>query len=274
MKIRSVKIHGGKYFLAEWIINNFPKNYTENTYVEPFGGAANVLLQKLPSVKEIYNDLDPSLSSIFHYLKTEGEELCNKLNEMDYSEGSFNWAISRPKEFMAAEYPFTGDMPTLEATVAEIVARRMSRGGLKTAFSWSERLRGGEPGDVHAWKTFKEQLPQVCERLKHVEICCGPATELIKLEDSKDTLFYLDPPYLPKTRTATGVYQKEMTEKEHCELADLLKKVQGKVILSGYYSQLYNKLYKGWRMEVKEMPNHSSQSKKKERRLECLYINY
>jgi hypothetical protein len=47
--------YGGKQNLAPWLIERFPDH---QRYVEPFGGAGNVLFAKPPSVFEVYNDLD------------------------------------------------------------------------------------------------------------------------------------------------------------------------------------------------------------------------
>src|SRR5690349_7923975 len=132
--MRSVlKIHGGKWYLKQWLISLFPQGYQNMTYIEACGGGASVLLQKDPSVVEIYNDADPALVEIFQALVHSPETFIEEIGKIEYSRASFEWAIQN------------------SGAVAELVRRRMSRGGLGTHFAWSERLRGGRPGDVNAW---------------------------------------------------------------------------------------------------------------------------
>lgn len=85
------------------------------------------------------------------------------------------------------------------------------------------------------------------ERLKGVTLENLDIIDLINKYDSKDTLFYLDPPYVADTRVAKKVYKHEMADEKHIEMVDKLLEVKGKVILSGYDNEIYERLVdEGW----------------------------
>lgn len=262
-----VKTHGGKYYLSTWVVEHFPENYNELTYCEFCCGGGSVFLNKLPSKEEIISDADRGVISIFKALRDEPKEFVNRLKKIKYSEKTFNAAIKKSQSEIT-DY--------IDLAVNEYILRRMSRGGMKKAFAWSDRLRGGKPGDVNAWETMIKQLPKLSERLQNVTILNNKFQEVVKVWDDVSVLMYLDPPYLPVTRStgSTDIYDNEMSVEDHLELLNFVKDARSKILLSGYYSSLYNKHLKGWKCVKKEVANHASQAKSKERRYECLWYNY
>ena len=258
------KIHGGKFYLSEWIISHFPENYQNYIYVEPYVGAGSIFINKMPSTQmEIINDIDPGVVQIFKALRDEPDHFIDRLKKIKYSEKVFNREL---KKESFDDY--------MDHAVREFILRRMSRGGIKKAFGWSERLRGGIPGDVNAWKTIIKELPYISDRLKNVKIFNKSAIEVISAFDNENTLIYADPPYPEESRSAKNVYEFEMTNKDHEELAEELMKFRGKAIISGYGCPLFERLYGEWRCVKKKIANHSSQQKSKKIMEECLWINF
>jgi len=121
-----------------------------------------------------------------------------------------------------------------------------------------------------------EQLPQIIDRLRTVQIMCRPAVEVIQKWDSKDTLYYCDPPYVHSTRnkSSQAVYAYEMTEEDHHHQAQRLRTCQCKVILSGYPSMLYSQLYHGWRRKTFDIANHAAGGPSKARKKETMWLNW
>jgi DNA adenine methylase len=264
MKLRPpVKVHGGKFYLAKWIIEHLPENYQEMHYLEPFCGGASVLLNKKPSKEEIINDLDDSIVTLLRVIRDQCTQFIRKIKRISYKEANFEAALKR------TEFP-----SDLHKAINEFVLRRMSRGGLKKAYAWSKRERGGQPGEINAWETIIDLIPAISTRLQNVIIINKPAIELLKIFDEPNVLVYADPPYLHETRESPEAYTHEMMVDEHMALAEVLNNFKGKVLISGYPSRLYNKLYKNWRCEKKKIANHASQQKVKPIKMELLWCNF
>ena len=143
-----VKWHGGKRYLADWIIDHFPAH---RIYLEPFGGAASVLLNKPPVDVEAYNDLDLRITRLFRVLQHQGPDFISRVQFIPYSQ----------KEFEdAGVYPV--DATDMDKAVCDFVRWRQSFGGRGTHWSCTTgRARGGMAGDVNAWWTAIEGLPAI-----------------------------------------------------------------------------------------------------------------
>lgn len=256
-----VKWHGGKHYLADWIIGQFPPH---RVYLEPFGGAASVLLNKPPVDVEAYNDLDLRITRLFRMLQNQGPQFISRVQFIPYSQKEFEDANTYPAA-----------ATDLDKAVCDFVRWRQSFGGKgKTWSCTTTRARGGMAGDVNAWWTAIDQLPEIIERLKRVQILHQPAIQAIRRFDSPKTLIYCDPPYLHETRDANSrdVYGVEMTETDHRELASVLQTCASAVVLSGYPSPLYDALYHTWRRIELDIANHAAGGKTKSRMTEILWI--
>lgn len=259
----AIKCHGGKFYLCKWILSHFPEGFENMTYVEPYCGGSNVFFNKPKSKIEVINDIDTGIIQIYRALRDESSEFVRRLKICKYCEKTFQQAL---KNKQTEDY--------LEHAVNEFILRRMSRGGLRKAFAWSDRQRGGKPGDINAWETSLKSLPELSEKLQEAFIFNKPALEVIKSFNSSNTLLYVDPPYLQDTRVSKNVYSFEITEGDHIDLANALKKFPGKVMISGYSSPLYNKLYKGWKICKRKVANHASQQKTKTTKTEIIWKNF
>ena len=129
-------------------------------------------------------------------------------------------------------------------------------------------------GNVSEWLSAVDGLPDVHARLSRVLIENMPAIHMIRREDAPETLFYCDPPYLHETRQATTAYAFEMTESDHQELLDVICQCKGKVMLSGYPSELYDRKLADWTRYTFDLPNHAANGKEKRRETEVLWCNF
>jgi DNA adenine methylase len=258
-----VVLNGGKHYLARRIIAHFPPH---RIYLEPFGGGASVLLNKPPCEVETYNDLDLRITRLFRVLRDRGDEFIKRVRLVPYSEVEFADAAL-----------YSAGTDELTNAVSDFIRWRQSFGGQGRSWSCTTtRARGGMAGDVNAWWTAIEGLPQIIERLKRVQILCRPAIEAIRRFDHPEALIYCDPPYVHSTRCrgATAVYGVEMTDQHHRELAGVLNSCRSKVVLSGYPSVLYDELYGHWRRIEFDIANHAAGGKRKARKRECLWLNF
>lgn len=257
MKRPVLRWFGGKFRLAPWIIGHMPKH---RVYVEPFGGAASVLLQKPRSYAEIYNDLDDSLWCLFSVLKQEdtAKKLKAAITATPYSRREFELAhVYHPDMVESARRLIVRSFMGFGADSA-------SRPESKTGFRSNSNRSGTTP--AHDWINYPKEIDAFCDRLRGVVIDHKPAIDVMKEHDSPETLFYVDPPYPHSTRRG-GRYRHEMSGGDHDILLQKLSELKGKVMLSGYSEERYEQL--GWRKEEKLARADGAGL-----RTECLWMNF
>lgn len=257
--------YGGKFSHLDWLLPLLPKAHH---YCEPYAGSGAVLLNREPAMVETYNDLDGEVVNFFSVLRKEKERLVEAIGLTPFSREEFGLAC----ELDPALEPFE------RARRFYVRARQVRTGLAQTATigRWANcknTSRRGMSGVISRWLGGVEALPDIAERLLRVQIENRPAVDVIKLYDSKETLFYCDPPYIHETRGDSKAYGNEMTNEQHEELAKVLNQVSGLVALSNYDCDLMADLYpsKQWFKTVgPEKTIHST----KDKRVEVLWTNY
>lgn len=258
-----LRYHGGKFRLAPWVIEHFPRH---RTYVEVFGGAAGVLLRKERSQVEVYNDLDSQVFGFFKILRSP-EHLSQLLHLLELT------PFSREEFDLTYEY---------SADPIEAARRFVSRCffGHGTCSIDVDDSNGFRSCDIRAGKSYAREWAKVpsaiataAARLQGVTIENLDFRKLIPKLDHPDTLFYVDPPYLMETRSAGGKgYTHEMTQEDHCQLAWLLARCKARIVISGYPSELYTDLFQDWRRDEKRVSANGQRGAVS--RLECLWMNF
>jgi len=83
------------------------------------------------------------------------------------------------------------------------------------------------------------------------------------------TLVYLDPPYLRSTRSSSrSLYDHEMSDTDHVRLLHWCRRAQCMVMLSGYWSELYARHLRDWRLIRFQAMTRGGPAE------ECLWMNY
>lgn len=236
---RSVlRYFGGKWAIAPWVIDNLPPR---RIYVEPFAGAASVLLRKPRSRVEVYNDADAEIVGIFRLLQDPAScaKLVRLLRRTPYSR----------VEFLRAFEP--SDDPMIRAQRAIIRAYQGYHhealfNPRKTTFADARHRKNGGHSKAGEWRNCPRTLAHVCRRMQGVIIEQRDALDVISVQDGPHTLFFVDPPYLPITRSKAG-YRHELSNAQHIELLDKLRAIRGMAVIAGYPSALYDDALYDWR---------------------------
>lgn len=255
---------GGKHLLSASLSQKIPKHVC---YVEVFAGAGHLLFAKRPSQVEVINDTDSLLITFFNVLKSSRKRkyLIYLLDNMPYSR--LLWQCIR-RRFKIGDYPVND----IERAAQWYFLNRSTFSG--------DQLRGGFAvpsvtgrNPAQSFRTAIASFDDVAERLQNVTIECLDYADCIQRYDSKDTLFFCDPPYL----NVEHYYSKDsFMHDDHYKLADLLHGVKAKVMITHYQNGLYDELYKDWqRYEYSSFKgSHKSDGEVKPKTTEVLYTNF
>jgi len=176
-----LRYFGGKWAIAPWVLSHLPDH---RVYVEPFGGAASILLRKPRSRIEVYNDLDEDIVGIFRIVQdpTMCQTLMRRLRRTPYSRREFEMA------FQASADPIIRAQRAIVRAYQSFHHEALFN-PKKTTFA-DAKHRSGSHSKAREWANYPRSLISVSRRLQGVILECRPALDVIRVQDAPDTLFF------------------------------------------------------------------------------------
>lgn len=236
-----VPYHGSKAKLAARLCALFP---THDTYVEPFAGSASVLFHKAMVPVEVLNDLDCGVWSFFTALRDHPVELAEACRLTPYSRREFIACVEGVDE---------PGVSVVERARRWFTVVSQGFGSVPATRGWSSPMAGAS-SEAAKTAALIERFAACADRLRGVHLEHRPAGEVIDAWGGRpETLLYVDPPYLGRTRAWAGHqaskrdYRVELqTVDEHVALLAQLARVEAAVVLSGRADPLYDDLLPDW----------------------------
>ena len=252
-----ISYYGGKQSMLKHILPIIPEH---RVYVEPFFGGGAVFWGKEKSEVEIINDYNGNVVNFYQQLKSNFDELKTLIDSTPYSREVYKNAMviyDNPYIFQPVHRAWAFWVGTVQGFSNKIGSWRSS-----TQRSKESTLNLNK-------KNAFERILSV--RLDLTQIEHKDAVELILKQDSEETFFYLDPPYVGANQGHYGGY----TQEHFNSLLSALSHIKGKFLLSSYPNDQLDQYRSkfGWFTNDKDMQLSASRDKSS-RKTEALTANY
>jgi site-specific DNA-adenine methylase len=212
-----IKTKKSRQKVADWIVNNFPEDYRDLIYLEPFLGDGGVFLAKDKSVEEVVSDCDHALLDIWRSIRDEHKTLCSRVKRMDHSKSTFE----RCRASSGGDY--------MDSAVREFILRCMSKEGLKkTYIPRRDKMRCGE-----CWCDVFERIPLVRDRINNCYIVDRDPIKLISSFSGSGRFVFCDIPESEDEDLQTA-------------LRETMVSFRGKAMICSRNSALNRRTYSQW----------------------------
>ena len=176
-----------------------------------------ILFQKTPSKCEVLNDLDGDLINFWRVVQSDGDKLINSFQFIPPSRQLFD---EYKQKYLTHNYKDNFERAH--------IFYYLNRAGF--ASDMKNPSFGSHKNDRSRYRpsTVRNKIERVFERLQDVTLECKDFSEVIPMYDSKDSFFYMDPPYRCSHQYIVGKFEDE----RYKELAELCKKLKGKCLIT------------------------------------------
>ena len=217
----------GKTRVAKRIVEMIPDH---EVYVEPFAGGAAAFYAKPKdmSKKEVLSDTNSELAFSLKFARDATEKQIEDLKKQ-------NWTVSRGNLKKAHFMDPAND-------VERFYKFAYKRGA--SFFRVDRNITGIDPAKEGKKLSVPERIANTQERLKGVHVYNASYEKMLDKYDSKNTFFYLDPPY---PRRTMEVGEREFDEESFIKR---LKGIKGKFLLHYDYKDKKKFQGNGWNVKV------------------------
>ena len=224
---------GGKFRLSKRIVAKI-EQIQHKIYAEPFVGMGGIFLRRTQISKaEAINDINGELVNLYRIVQKHPEELCRSIE--------FRLAARQEFERLRKIPPET--LTDIERAARFLYLQSVAFGGKVSGQAFGVSI--DRPARFNFVK-MQERIRSVAERLAGVTIERMDFEKFITRYDTKDTLFYLDPPYWGnETDYGKDIFCRSDFER----LRDCLTGIKGKFILSLNDTPQVRKLFKDFIIE-------------------------
>ncbi len=224
---------GGKRRLAKQILPMLPPHIC---YCEPFTGGGAIFFLKEESKSEIINDINSDLVNLYRVVQHHLEEFYKQFKWALVSREIYKWLQDTPGQTLT----------DIQRAAKFYYLQKLAFGGKVSGQTFGTSATS--PPRLNLLR-IEEDLSAAHLRLSRVTIEHLDWQKCIHKYDRDHTVFYLDPPYWQ-----TVGYGVSFPIEEYQAMADLMRSIKGKAILSINDHPDIRRIFKGLKAKQVELP--------------------
>jgi len=219
---------GGKRRLADRLIPQFPPH---TCYVEVFAGGAALYFLRPPAEVEVINDINGELINLYRVVKCHLEEFVRQ----------FKFALSSRDVFKWLQDTAPATLTDIQRAARFFYLQQHAFGGKVNGQTWGTATTAPPINLLR----IEENLSAAHLRLSQAYIENLDWATCMERYDRPHTLFYLDPPYWQ-----TEGYGVEFGIEQYERMADLMRRIKGKAVVSLNDHPDIRRIFAGFQMDV------------------------
>lgn len=235
-----LKWAGGKFKLVDAITRQFPNSYHPR-YIEPFVGAGAVAINVVDFQTVVINDVNADLINVWTMLRTQPEEVIRQVGFL------FSGLYNNAGDYYQLRKEFNARLSTDARQTALFIY--LNKHGFNGLCRYNRKGEFNVPFGKYATVNFDpEKLRNISKKMQGWIVANQDYKTIMDMAGEGD-IMYLDPPYVPLSRTASftsyspeGFGMKDQQELSYYAEASVSRGAT--VIISNHDTSEVRELYK------------------------------